>query len=110
VKFRVVVTDRARDDLDLRLGSLAERSAESAALFAARFKDALNRLESIPSSCGLAYENAAFSEVIRHLLIRIPNRRACLALFTIRGQEVVILAVRAPGERPVKPKDIGDAG
>lgn len=110
MNYRAVATDRAVADLDLRLEALAVRSAERAAQLAARFEDALSRLESAPTACGLAYENAAFAEEIRHLLIRVPKGRTYRALFTIRGEEVVLLAVRAPGERPVKPKDVGDAG
>lgn len=33
-------------------------------------------------------------------------RRRYRALFTIRGDEVVILPIRAPGERPVEPEEI----
>ena len=50
----------------------------------------------------------------------IPSRAACLfgihpkrryrALFAVRGDQVVVLAIRAPGEQPVGPGDIPPEG
>lgn len=60
----------------------------------------------MPLSCGLAFENPNFPEEIRHLLFGSNKKRRYRALFTVRGDEVVILAVRAPGEKSVSPEDI----
>jgi hypothetical protein len=60
----------------------------------------------MPFSCGLAYENPRFAVEVRHLLFGIHRKRRYRALFTIQGDEVVILAVRAPGEKPINPDEI----
>ena len=67
---------------------------------------AVERLLSMPLSCGLAYENPRFNEELRHLLFGPHPKRKYRALFAVRGEEVVILTVRAPGERPVEPKEL----
>jgi plasmid stabilization system protein ParE len=110
MSFRVQMTERAQADLDRLIQVLSERSPEAAARFAARFHEALSRLETNPFASGLAFENPHFAEELRHLLIRTQKRRAYRALYVVRETEVVIVAVRAPGERPISPSDIEDPG
>lgn len=62
----------------------------------------------MPLAHDLAHESPRFREELRHLLFWTNPRRKYRTLFTIRGEEVVILAVRAPGEKPVTPDDILD--
>ncbi len=106
MSFRVRLTDDARANLEERLNSLGERSPEAALRLNEEFTKALFRLRDFPFSCGLAHENPRFAEELRHLLFGIHPKRRYRALFTVRGSEVVILAIRAPGERPVKPDEI----
>lgn len=106
--YRVQLTERARADLDRLLRSLAMRSPAGAARLADGFEAALGRLEASPLSCGIAYEDRFSEEEIRHLLIRIQKRRTYRALFVIRDTDVLILAIRAPGERPIAPMDLED--
>lgn len=106
MSYRVTITDAANADLDRPLGSLVERSPEAAARLAQRIHDAQRRLRTMPFSCGLAHENSRCVEEIRHLLFWADPRRKYRALFVVRGEEVVVLAVRAPGERPVEPGDL----
>jgi plasmid stabilization system protein ParE len=106
MSFRVRLTQAARTDLETRILSLAERSPEAAARLNDSFEQALVRLRDFPFSCGIAYENTRFAEEIRHLLFAGRPRRRYRALFTVRDDEVVVLAVRAPGERPVPPEEL----
>jgi plasmid stabilization system protein ParE len=109
VSFRVRLTKEAATDFEKRLTSLAERSPHAAARLSDRFEQALLRLRDFPYSCGIAYENPDFTEEIRHLLFGISRKRRYRALFTIRGDEVVILAIRAPGEKPIDPGELPSA-
>lgn len=107
MSFRVELTAGAYADLDRLMAWLQERSSEAAAdRLSARFHEALNRLESRPLSCGLAYENRDFPQEVRHLLFEVWKGKPYRALFIIDGDLVRILAIRAPGEKPVKPKDV----
>lgn len=86
--------------------SLARRFPKAALRLNDRFEAALRRLRDFPLSCGLAFENARFSEEVRNLLFWIHPRRKYRALFVVRDDVVVILAIRAPGEEPVAPDDL----
>jgi hypothetical protein len=54
----------------------------------------------------LAHENLSFSEELRHLLFGIHPKRKYRAVFTVRDDVVVILAIRAPGEKPIDPEGL----
>ena len=108
MSFRVELTAGAYADLDRLMAWLEERSSSGAAdRLSARFHAALDRLESRPLSCGLAYENRYFPTEVRHLLFEVWKGKPYRALFVVQGEVVTILCIRAPGERPVKPKDVG---
>lgn len=110
MSYRVRLTRDAETDFEQRLTTLAERSPDAARRLNDRFEEALFRLRDFPLACGVAYENPAFPEEIRHLLFGIHPKRRYRALFTVRGDEVVILAIRAPGEKPVRPEDMTPEG
>lgn len=110
MNFRVRLTTAAEVDFERRLNALAERSPGAAARLNDRFEEALFRLRDFPLSCGLAHENPRFAEELRHLLFGTHPKRRYRAPFTVRGDEVVILAIQAPGERPIEPGDITTEG
>ncbi len=103
--YRIRITERARKDLDRLLGLLSEHSPEAAHRLADRFDRAISRLETFPLSCGLARENPRSELELRHLLFWLYTKRKYRALFAVRDDEVVILAIRAPGEKDVRPED-----
>ncbi len=106
MSFRVRLTKDAEADFEQRLTILAERSPEAALRLNDLFEVALLRLRDFPLSCGLAYENPAFPEELRNLLFGIHPKRRYRALFVVREDEVVVLAIRAPGEKPILPDDL----
>ena len=106
MSYRIEFSERARKDIIRLLESLAEWSPDAADRLEARFEESLSRLEQFPLACGLAYENPRFDEEVRHLLFGISKGRKYRALFAVRGDEVVILAIGAPGEKPVNPEEI----
>lgn len=60
----------------------------------------------MPLSWGLAFENPACREELRHPRFWAHPKRTYRALVTVRGDEGVILVVRAPGEKPITPEVI----
>jgi plasmid stabilization system protein ParE len=105
MNYRVEMSDRASADLERILQDLSDRSLKAAAQLSARFDEGLARLETNPLTCGLAYENSSFDEEIRHLLFFVRKRRTYRALFVVRDENVVVLTVRAPGEKPITPEE-----
>lgn len=106
MSYRVRLTATAAADFERRLGAVAKRSPAFARRLNDRFEKGLLRLRNFPLSCGLAYENPSFSEELRHFLFGTRPKRKYRALFVVREDEVVILAIRAPGEKPVNPDDM----
>jgi hypothetical protein len=105
--FRVQLTAGAYADLDRLMAWLRERSSQAAAdRLSARFYESLDRLESRPLSCGLAYEDRYFPMEMRHLLFEVWKGKPYRALFIVQDDVVRILCIRAPGEKPVKAKDV----
>jgi plasmid stabilization system protein ParE len=105
MNYRVEVTERAGNDLDRILRNLWERSPNAFRKLSARFEQTVARLENNPLAFGLAFENPRFAEVLRHALFGTHPKRKCRALFVVREDVVVILAIRAPGEKPWKPEE-----
>jgi hypothetical protein len=59
-----------------------------------------------PFTCDLAYENRFFLREARHLLFEVWKGKPYRALFIVQDDVVKILCIGAPGEKPVKPRDI----
>jgi plasmid stabilization system protein ParE len=104
--YQVEISSRAEADLDRLLATLGELSPKASSRLARKFWQAVKRLSTYPLACGLAYENRYFSEELRHLLFFVNPRRKYKALFFVQGNVVHVLCIRAPGEKPVRPKDI----
>ncbi len=107
MSYRVEPTLQAEADLARLYDSLSELGPEVAARWYGAFWEAARRLETQPFACGLAYENDAFKEELRHLLFGTPKGKKYRALFIVQDDVVKILCVRAPGERPISPGDLG---
>jgi plasmid stabilization system protein ParE len=107
MNFRVHQTPQAEADIERLYGSIAKRRGfDVADQWYEVYTKALERVRTMPLSCGIAYENPRFSEEVRCLLFWIHRKRKFRALFVVRDDEVVILTVRAPGERDVSSDDI----
>jgi plasmid stabilization system protein ParE len=106
MSYRVVLTARAEADLDRIYGRLAQGSPEGAARWYESFWSATERLKTQPFLCNLAHEHDRFQEEVRHLLFGTKRGRTYRALFVVRANSVIIVAVRWPGERPLRPSDV----
>lgn len=74
MKYRVVVTTRAKDDLRGYFEFAAKRAPQTAAKWLSRFENELAQLAIHPRRCGLAPEDSFVSPEIRQLLFgKRPN-------------------------------------
>jgi plasmid stabilization system protein ParE len=107
--YRIRPTARSEADVQRLYDAIAGRhGADAAWRWYEGYTRAVRRLVTMPLSCGLAYEASSSDREVRHLLFGPDPKRRFRALFTVRGDEVVILAIRAAGERPVDPGDLAD--
>ena len=106
MSYNIVLTARAEADLDRIYERLSQGIAKGAARWYQSFWRAVERLKTHPFSFVLAFEHDQFEEELRHLLFGTRHGRTYRALFVVRGEVVIIVAGRWPGERPMKPGDI----
>jgi hypothetical protein len=105
--YRITTTARAEADVERHFAWLSEQPWGDPDRWYASYVDAIDRVRTRPLTCGLAFEDGSIEEELRHLLFG-PKGRKYRALFVVRADEVVVLAVRAPGERPVAPEELDD--
>ena len=104
--YRVVVTPRAKLDLQELYDWIASRSVEGANRWADAFEDAVRRLDDDPQAYGLAPESDAHPEAIRQFLFKTRHGRTYRGLFFVRDKTVFLVHVRGPGQRVMRPEEI----
>ncbi len=69
-------TAQAEADIERLYASIGERRGEAVARqWYESYTGAVERLRTMPLSCGVAYENPRFVEELRHLLFGLPRNR-----------------------------------
>jgi len=103
----VLLTAGAHDDLRRNARWWAEnRSAEQAGRW---YDGLLRRIDSLakdPQRCPVAPENHKFPYELRELHYGIGSRPTHRALFTIRPDAVIVLAIRHGAQRDIAPEDL----
>ena len=103
----VVLTDRAHAEMEAAYLWWAEhRSQTQAARWYNTFADAIESLATHPDRYPLSRENDRFPDEIRDLSFGIGRRRTHRAVFTIRQDMVLVLAVRHLAQQDLSPDDI----
>jgi plasmid stabilization system protein ParE len=102
--FTVTVSDRAEADLRAATEWIARNAPETAARWVNGFHRALRSLESNPRRCGHANEHQKVPFELRQLLY--GRRRNYRAIFTIRENEVVVLAIRHAAQQDLSADDL----
>ena len=103
----VVVQPSAEADLrDAAVWWAEHRSLEQAERWYLGFLNALDSLREKPDRCPLARENPKFPYEIRELCYGLGSRPTHRAVFTIRPDAVVVVAIRHAAQRDVIPEDL----
>lgn len=101
MKYSIRVLRRAQSDVDHIHAWLRQRSQAGATRWYAAFIKAAASLRHFPEACGVATD-AEFDEVIiRERPFKTPRGRSYRILFTVVGEEVLILRVRGPAQPPL---------
>jgi len=82
------------------------RSARQAARWYAGFYKSISALKVNPERWPLSFENERFGYPIRDLLYGLGSRPTHRAVFTIRADMVVVLAIRHLAQQELEPKDL----
>jgi plasmid stabilization system protein ParE len=102
--YRIVLTRRAKKDLNEAYLWCAERAPDTAIGWYNGLIDALHSLANNPELCSLAAEAKTLSMNIRQLLY--GRRRNYRILFVLRKQSVVILHVRHAARHEAAHEDL----
>jgi plasmid stabilization system protein ParE len=102
---RVVVTPRAKSDLQTIHSYLFQRSPRAAGDWLDGAELAVQSLSRNPERCPLAAESLSFRRQIRQLLFGKGNRGTYRILFAVIGKEVYVLHVRHGFRLPLEPAE-----
>ncbi len=104
--YSVVLLSRAETELAEMAVWLSERSPEGAVRWLDAFDTARKALSANPEGCGLAPEDELVEEEIRQILFQTRRGQTYRAIFTIVEDEVRILHIRGPRQRPLQAKEL----
>jgi plasmid stabilization system protein ParE len=104
--YRVVVLRSAERDVDSIIAWLAKRSPLGAQHWAEALEIAKQRLRDDPERFPLIFERVRVSYPVRDILFKTRKGKKYRAIFTIIGDEVRILRVRRPAQRPIRGRDL----
>src|SRR5882672_10293119 len=104
---RVVITEQAEREMQSTFNWWAEhRSKRQADRWYAGLAKAITDLSENPERHGQSRERERFAFEIRDLLFGLGRRPSHRAVFTIRGEEVLVLTIRHVAQRDLSPEDI----
>ncbi len=103
--FQVIVQPPAEIEIEQAYLRIAAEVPETAAHWYNGLLDAIASLDSLPSRCSLAPENAVFEYEIRHLLYGRKGRRYRV-LFTVVDETVHVLHFRHWAQRTMAASEI----
>ncbi len=105
--YEVLLTQRAKQQLEEAARWWAEhRSSDEAERWYDGFLETLLSLRTNPDRCSPARENPTFAYEIRQLAFGLGRRFTHRAVFTIRENEVVVLAIRHLAQDDIAPDDV----
>ena len=106
--FKVIVLQRASEDVDSIYTWLFQKSPSGAVRWYSYFMEAAASLETEPERCAISIESERLGTVVRGRFFKTPTGRVYRIVFLTTDSEVRILRVRGPGQSPLKPADLKD--
>lgn len=98
MSFQVSLSDNARENVDAILTWIGQRSPQGAATWADRWDEVLESIAEFADSCSRAPESDYHNDDIRHKVFKTRRGKPYRALFVIRGDNVIVIHVRGPGQ------------
>lgn len=107
MNFRVVALRRADSDVTHYVQRISERSVRGAVAWLDAYENLIGRLETDAASYGAANEDEYFDIELKQATFKTRHGLIYRAVYTIKDDEVRILRVRGPGQKPLEPDEIG---
>jgi len=106
MSYSVIILPRADRDFQQIYEYNRQSSKKGADAWANAFYRALKRLHSQPTALALAPESENYQEDIRQLLFKTRQGLTYRALFVTRGDRVLIIHLRGPGQDTMSREEI----
>jgi toxin ParE1/3/4 len=106
MSFRVILESRAHRQFKQIVRWLSDRSPPGADRWLDAFDNAVDQLERNADGCALAPENSLVKRELRQTMFKTPRGRMYRMVFTIVGSDARVLAIRGPGQPPLKRSDL----
>lgn len=106
MNYKVRLQTRAKNDVRTCFEFIASRSPKGAARWFNRFVETRDRLAKEADQCPLAYESDDLDREIREVLFKTRRGQPYRVVFTISGDEVIVLRVRGPGQNALSVEEI----
>lgn len=106
MRYRLRVLPEADGDIHQIYRWIAGRSTEGARTWYRRLVAVVESLKDVPLSCELAPEDNLVDREIRHVNFKTRRGRMYRILFEVRGDEVLVLHVRGPGQRLLRRDEV----
>ena len=103
MKYRVVITARARVDAIAAFRWIAERSPDAAARWYAGFEKAVARLATMPQRCPIAEDESQQLGITLRQMLYGRRRGVYRILFSIEADTVTLHYVRHSAQGPIAP-------
>ena len=105
--YRVKVSRRASNDVAAVAAWIAERSPDGARRWLAALDAVLEAITRNPDGYPCAEEDNDICEMeLRQFLFKTRRGRVYRGVFTIVGEEVRVLRIPGPGQRPITSDDL----
>ncbi len=103
MKYRVLLTDRAANQLDAAYHWYQDHAAHAVTRWYRGLRDAIRGLSEQPDRFPLARESETFPYPLREMPYGVGRRKTHRVLFVVRPSSVVIYAIRHVAQRDVDP-------
>lgn len=106
MNYKLIVSDRAERDVDKHYLWLAKRTSTGGGRWYSKYCVTLESIRVAPERDPIARESRKFAYVIRERLFKTRRGLRYRILFAVIGDEIHVLCVRGPGQRPIRPSDL----
>ena len=105
--YRIIITGPAKQDIQNAHDWWAENRSQSAAeKWYLEIYQAFGSLKQMPKRCALAPEHDLLEQKVRQLLFGVGRRFTHRIIFTIDGDDVIVLRVRHSAQDVLSLKDL----